>query len=1546
MPDISKKLTDVSNNLIIIVSIVFILVISSLSISIYNTFNSTTASEIENNTTVHANTLKIGSYPGVKVATVEYIDLTINTPSEIDGVRIFDGDLVLVQFNNIDNGIYESTDGVLIRSDLLQDSQQVNEGGIIYVAYGNVYGNSNRQLKLVLNKTDNSTVEQLSFVDMNLSILPEVIDTKNTNVLTSVNNIVEWSSSVPVMDDDFTDTTLLYRTGENTITNTEITVTNGNELKHVKCLSYENDTGNSVSIEPDELLENNVTLVLPNTVPQEGLALIVDSVDLINNRFGLNWGSPPLPEIAELIIVNKSPQIGQYSTITAALASITDSSANKPYIVQVYAGIYSEDLLVIPDYTHLVGLNAESCEIHGGNNTIIICGKYVSVTNFTIESTQIVGSGFFGIDSEDGVSIHIDNVAINKCDGGIKVSSIALDTNIVLSNVFCSDLISRGLEINAINSFKLDCLVESSQFKFSNIGTPCGFLSNGADSKVVMQSCSFHGLLGTGEGIVVKDGSYAEIMGVQISDFTEGIKVPVNGTPTLYVTGCLFINCDLNINVLNTSCIGYVGQIMAVNKIYINETCPFEHILSDDNIITVRNKGGDFTTIEAAINYINSLDNVPSALNVYLINVGLGLFLENDLTIPSYVNIRGETTFGTIIQQISSGTTFITVQETVTIEICSISLGTSGSTGILYNGSEVNGFGLIMQRVAFVSHDPSTLVMNINTDLSSTSISNVVLNLATFVGPFSTGILLNNTVGNQIVLTLQAVAYNNTTVLTSESIFLEAKGNEGTDLLGSDTIKILSDNVTITDSNEITEDHLIAYKCSSFVNLNISNGKLENLKESINLSGAVSQQLDVIATEFLYNNIGLSPLIVSNISTTGFVSAQLDVSNVTCASELIKMFLTGMDGIVFNGDILAGDALDTITNISTSVYASSNVGVASGGDISYPVQPDLTNFVIAAGSGYLVNNNNIQYLSWLEKTITLSVSVIVYLYIDVNGDLISNQTTLPTSTTSYILIGRVYTDATKIVYFQDLRVDINQQATNANFQRELLFGNLFSSGAIATLSGVDEIDVTSGTYYYGINKYTVTGGISITFTPLYNDGSEILADTQNINLTQYDNVGTLTAIPAGEFVRHALYVIGGDFERYLFVFATSSNAVANDAELAPIPTFFGNNIAIISSIVVEQGVGIDSINDIRNSATQQNQSTSTPTDHQLLTNRTDDLAHAQYYLKGGDIMSGILNMGAQALTNATTFTDQSGVPITLSTISTRLIPGGIDALPTAAPESVGIVNSIGAAASFSRSNHIHAHGIHSGATDHAAVTTVNNGFMLATDKVLLDAATSIPTDSTLATFDANSNLNCDNLICKNEIRMANSIGNFYTTLSSHSTITSDLNFILPSVDGSNGEFLQTNGAGQLVFAAPTISSTNLFQVSTSSTINLDQTIATKIVWNSGPTFTSSAFTLQGANQNVLINNAGRYKIYFILSATIDNTNINLQYNIEVNNSIQGSCYAPWINPSRVDIASASMELIFDLEINDTVSISSQTYNSVNGNAILVADKSIFSITEI
>jgi len=67
-------------------------------------------------------------------------------------------------------------------------------------------------------------------------------------------------------------------------------------------------------------------------------------------------------------------------------------------------------------------------------------------------------------------------------------------------------------------------------------------------------------------------------------------------------------------------------------------------------------------------------------------------------------------------------------------------------------------------------------------------------------------------------------------------------------------------------------------------------------------------------------------------------------------------------------------------------------------------------------------------------------------------------------------------------------------------------------------------------------------------------------------------------------------------------------------------------------------------------------------------------------------------------------------------------------------------------------------------------------------------------------------------------------GNNYVQLSAPASVGTNVTFVLPETDGSEGHILKTDGAGNLSFAAPAASTINIFDGSNTDTVSTGQTI--------------------------------------------------------------------------------------------------------------------------
>lgn len=121
----------------------------------------------------------------------------------------------------------------------------------------------------------------------------------------------------------------------------------------------------------------------------------------------------------------------------------------------------------------------------------------------------------------------------------------------------------------------------------------------------------------------------------------------------------------------------------------------------DPSVINVSDVGGDFTTISAAISYINTQS--PSANNQYVISVGSGLYVEPVLVVPAWTSIRGSTINSTIIQPSASNHNVFELPNNT----CELSFMTIQGAGTGYCGvySHNPGNFIQMHKVSMYDND-------------------------------------------------------------------------------------------------------------------------------------------------------------------------------------------------------------------------------------------------------------------------------------------------------------------------------------------------------------------------------------------------------------------------------------------------------------------------------------------------------------------------------------------------------------------------------------------------------------------------------------------------------------------------------------------------------------------------------------------------------------------------------------------------------------------------------------------------------------------------
>ncbi len=122
-----------------------------------------------------------------------------------------------------------------------------------------------------------------------------------------------------------------------------------------------------------------------------------------------------------LVTVAKSG--GDFSTIQAAIDSITDSGPTKPYVILVYPGIYEEQVTLSKSYISIVGIQPNGVKITEAQNSGVII-KYQSSGSGDDLMTMWIKSG----GSTDLKGITIANLTIiNTQSLGVGAEQAALD---------------------------------------------------------------------------------------------------------------------------------------------------------------------------------------------------------------------------------------------------------------------------------------------------------------------------------------------------------------------------------------------------------------------------------------------------------------------------------------------------------------------------------------------------------------------------------------------------------------------------------------------------------------------------------------------------------------------------------------------------------------------------------------------------------------------------------------------------------------------------------------------------------------------------------------------------------------------------------------------------------------------------------------------------------------------------------------------------------------------------------------------------------------
>jgi len=713
-----------------------------------------------------------------------------------------------------------------------------------------------------------------------------------------------------------------------------------------------------------------------------------------------------------------------------------------------------------------------------------------------------------------------------------------------------------------------------------------------------------------------------------------------------------------------------------------------------------------FTSIKSAIDSITG----NSTTNRFIVSVGPGVFVEDTITLKSYITLEG-----------SNESTVIEVDSTAKDVI--VLVGNSNIENLFLRGSTDTGKAAIT-----VSSSMGPSVSAGVTDINFGD-TNLLFRSSLIGGQFA------------IISMVNCITNANTSFING----FDVSGDGNTVISLSDSKSSVNSAVTDYIKIQGTGNRLIMSNYGLLVQSPLG-GSLSNFVRVFD--GAT---IDIISTGIDGANVGVfnentgvgvnirltslsiinsitSDINIEHPATTGYFNgtatqSKIEVENTNTTFK--STYIQPSGGLVNTGEFNWGRSDLSVTNVTDFLLNGGPLGLFSGGEITLGTGSTIN---VSSGTGYVKENatENLHYITF-SGTTNLSIPSGETKYVSVNElGMVKLSPSFPVFKEE-ILLGRVISDSTEIVSINNTPIKAaSYQVDLENYRRNIL-GTTFKSGCIVVENTLErKVDVTSGNFYYGNNNILPTGGNAILFTPIYKSataGQWVYSSTADtVSNSLYDTgTGSTGTIPAEKWVKHAFYVNGdGVDEKYFLQYGDTlydTQLLAEDSLLPSAPSFFTEGIVPIASFVLSaSSTNITVVKDERSflgvGASEVGGGGGGTGNHSELINLSSD-DHLQYLLVNGSrAMGGNLNVGGNQITNVG---NVDGVDVSLH--GGRHLPNGSDPVSTGAtPVDIGISNNIGIANAFSRSDHQHNHGDLGGGSLHSNATTSVGGFMSSADK--------------------------------------------------------------------------------------------------------------------------------------------------------------------------------------------------------------------------------------
>lgn len=252
----------------------------------------------------------------------------------------------------------------------------------------------------------------------------------------------------------------------------------------------------------------------------------------LEGYYNNSW-APSTVVTGNQVIVQLTPGAGQFSSIAAAVASITTASATEPWRVLIGPGIYTEPQIDIPSYVYVTGNSEYETTVVPDSPTHHV---FTLSDNSTLSFVQIEnsGSGYAGVyamDCENYALCH--KVSLSSCDIGFWFQSDTIDSIVYLEYCDTTDG-TTGLRVESLSGKQMFVNSENWYVLISGATAPTdGVYISGIGAEVHLLS---YGILAdgatNGDGVHIQDGGSLTAVAGSISGWDVGLHMPNTGAAT------------------------------------------------------------------------------------------------------------------------------------------------------------------------------------------------------------------------------------------------------------------------------------------------------------------------------------------------------------------------------------------------------------------------------------------------------------------------------------------------------------------------------------------------------------------------------------------------------------------------------------------------------------------------------------------------------------------------------------------------------------------------------------------------------------------------------------------------------------------------------------------------------------------------------------------------------------------------------------------------------------------------------------------------------